>query len=78
MMAKFEYDITKHPAVEFETLVYFCTDQGECSIKNLPSDQVSALTDILNERGDDGWELVQVVFGQDGAVAFWKKEKIGS
>ena len=74
-MATFEYDITKHPAVEFENLVYFCTDQGDCRIQSLPSDQLMAFAEICNERGSDGWELIQIVFGQDGAVAFWKREK---
>ena len=74
-MATFEYDITKHPAGEFESLVYFCTAQGECHIQNLPSDQVAAFTKICNERGNEGWELIQIAFGQGGAVAFWKREK---
>jgi hypothetical protein len=31
------------------------------------------LQDILNEEGSDGWELVQVSFGKQGILAFWKK-----
>ena len=72
-MAGFEYDITKHPAETFHQLVYFCTESGECKLQELPSDQMSALKDVLNERGAQGWELIQLSFGKDGLVAFWKR-----
>lgn len=73
-MKKFEYRITKHPSKEFEKVGFFCTDQGECSLDQLPSDQLSILEKILNEKGVQGWELVQTSFGNDGVIAFWKKE----
>lgn len=73
-MKKFEYEITKHPADEFSQLAFFCTDRGECALSELPSDQVGVLGTLLNEKGAQGWELIQLVFGKDGVVAFWKKE----
>jgi len=72
-MTCFEYEITKHSAEEFYKLVYFCSDQGECQIEDLPSDQLKVLRDILNERGGAGWELTQILVGKDGVVAFWKR-----
>ena len=72
-MQRFQYEITKHPADEFIHLVYFCTDEGECDFDQLPSNQTEVLKKILNERGTQGWELVQVFFGKDGVVAFWKR-----
>jgi hypothetical protein len=72
-MARFEYEITKHSADEFSQLVYFCTDEGECSIRNLPTDQLNVFSEIINKRGSQGWELVQVFFGKDGVVIFWKR-----
>lgn len=72
-MKKFEYEITKHPADEFTHLVYFCTKEGECDFDQLPSNQTEVLEKILNERGVLSWELVQVFFGKDGVVAFWKR-----
>ena len=72
-MARFEYEITKYSADEFTHLVFFCTDQGQCNIDQLPSDQMSALGTKLNERGSEGWELVQLFFGEGGVVAFWKR-----
>jgi len=73
-MIKFEYRITKHPADNFKHVGFFCNDQGECNLEQLPEDQLSVLGDILNEYGAQGWELVQLNFGSDGVIAFWKKE----
>lgn len=73
-MKKFEYQITKHPSGEFQKLAYFCTTGGECKVDQLPSDQTGILKKILNGMGSKEWELVQLSFGQDGVVAFWKKE----
>ena len=73
-MKKFEYEITRHPADEFSQLVYFCTDQGECRLEEVPLSQTDILKNILNEKGLLGWELVQVIFGKEGVVAFWKRK----
>ena len=73
-MKRFEYNITKHPAQSFTELVYYCTDKGECSLDQIPQDQPEVLQSILNDEGGNGWELVQVSFGQNGILAFWKKE----
>ena len=72
-MPRFEYEITKHSAAEFSQLVYFCTDKGECRIIDLPQDQLSILGEVINQRGAEGWEMIQVFFGKDGVVIFWKK-----
>ena len=74
-MKTFEYDTTRYPADDLAQLVFFCTDRGECSLNELPSDQFNILEGHLNERGSRGWELIQLVFGKDGVVAFWKREK---
>ena len=73
-MRRFEYEITKHPADEFAHVVYFCTDKGECNLSQLPSEQMNVLHGILNGRGNHGWELAQMLFGNDGMVAVWKRE----
>lgn len=72
-MNKFEYKITKHPSEEFKKMVYFCTDEGQCNIDQLPADQLSVMEEIMNERGLEGWELVQLSFGEGGVIAFWKR-----
>jgi len=74
-MQQFEYKITKHPADMFNDLVYYCTEQGECSVDQVPHDQTAMLQEILNDEGTAGWELVQVSFGKKGFFAFWKRGK---
>ena len=72
-MQQFKYRITKHPAETFNDLVYYCTESGECTVDQIPHDQTDILQDILNEEGSGGWELVQVSFGKQGLIAFWKQ-----
>jgi hypothetical protein len=73
-MGHFEYEITKHPAESFENVIYFCTETAECSLDEVPVDQTEILVSILNERGEQGWELVQIAFGKEGLMAFWKRK----
>ncbi len=75
-METYEYQVTKHSAEEFSQLHFFCSDSGECDLENVPDFQVRHLADILNEQGSGGWELVQISFGRDGLLMFWKR-KIG-
>lgn len=76
-MKAFEYKITKHPAETFNELVYYCTEAGECTLDQIPHDQTETLEKILNAEGKSGWELVQVTFGDNGVIAFWKKSQQG-
>ena len=73
-MKRFDYDITKHSADAFDKVVYFCSETGECGLDEVSRDQTRILADILNQKGQEGWELVQVAFGQDGVMAFWKRK----
>jgi hypothetical protein len=74
-MKEFEYEVTKHPAEGFTRLAYFCSEEGECSLGEIPDRHFDTLKEILNKGGGDGWELVQIGFGTDGIVAFWKRVK---
>ena len=76
-MSNFEYEITKHTAQAFEKIIYFCTETGDCTLDEVPADQTEVLSGILNERGKQGWELVQVAFGKEGLMAFWKRKVKG-
>jgi hypothetical protein len=69
----FEYDITKIPAQAFQHLAFFCSEKGECALDDVPTDQTRRLTDMLNEKGAEGWELVQLFFQESGVVAIWKR-----
>ena len=73
-MKHLEYEITKHPAQTFEKVIYFCTETGNCTLDEVPVDQTEVLSKILNERGERGWDLVQIAFGKEGLMAFWKRE----
>ena len=75
-MKRFKYEITRHPADTFDKVVYFCSETGQCSLNEVSKDETRILTDILNSRGKDGWELVQVSFGRDGLIAFWKHQVV--
>jgi hypothetical protein len=72
-MKQFEYQVTMHAAEFFKEVVYFCSDEGSCELQEVPSDQIGRLEDMLNEHGQRGWELVQVTFGKQGMMVFWKK-----
>ena len=72
-MKRFEYEITRHDSSTFDKIVYFCSKSGRCGIDEISQDQTRTLTDILNSRGRNGWELVQLVFGEDGVMAYWKR-----
>lgn len=72
-MDRFEYSVTRHSAEAFRETAYFCTDHGDCSLEDVPVDQAAVLEDLLNARGRQGWELVQVIFGRNGLLAFWKR-----
>jgi len=71
----FEYDIAAIPARAFAQLAFFCSEKGACSLEDVPVDQAQRLTEMLNEKGADGWELVQLFFQESGVVGIWKREK---
>jgi len=73
-MKEFAYKITKHPAETFSEFVYYCTEAGECTLDQIPQDQTDTLQNLLNAEGAAGWELVQVSFGKNGIIVFWKKD----
>lgn len=72
-MVRFEYEITMHSADAFKRVVYYCSGEGACELEEVPADEAQVLRGILNERGQDGWELVQLIFGKDGLMACWKR-----
>ena len=72
-MDRFEYEITRHSADSFGRVIYFCSEGGDCGIEEVPAEEPQALVDLMNERGLEGWELVQLLFGRDGVMACWKR-----
>ena len=72
-MERFEYKITKHSSETFDKIIYFCSESGQCGINEVSKDQTRILTDILNTQGIEGWSLVQIFFGKDGVMIYWKR-----
>jgi hypothetical protein len=75
MTMRFEYNITKFPAEAFQHLAFFCSEKGECALEDVPVNQIDLLQDALNEKGEEGWEVVQLFFQESGVVAIWKRAK---
>ncbi len=73
-MQRFEYEVTTHAEEQFRELVFYCNEQGECGLNDVPPDQFTVLVKILNSRGAEGWELVEIKFGKEGLIAFWKRQ----
>ncbi|MDY6932766.1 MAG: hypothetical protein SVZ03_00925 [Spirochaetota bacterium] len=73
-MKKIEYEITKHEAETFDQLTYFCSEAGKCKLEQITLSQMNILNNLLNERGKQGWEMIQLFFGKDGIIVFWKRE----
>ena len=73
-MEQYEYEVTKHGERFFKTMVYFCTPEGDCDAEEAQTTDGQTLLKIFNERGKEGWELVQLLPGEEAAVAFWKRK----
>ncbi len=73
-MERYEYQVTRHEAEEFRQVVYFCSDRGDCGLEEVPAEQAQRLVDLLNERGEEGWELLQLAFKTDGFLGIWKRK----
>jgi hypothetical protein len=77
VMDRYEYKITRHLAGEFTEIIYFCSTDGSCNVERIPADQIMKIQEILNKQGMESWELVQVSFGKDGILVFWKRKIAG-
>ncbi len=73
-MSSFEYRVTLYPAEAFRQIVLFCSSEGSCNAEVVPSEQIRKMESLLNEGGVQGWELVQVSFGKEGVLVFWKRQ----
>ena len=86
-MVQWAYDISRHslgdvlaamqadgftPA-ESSARVLFCDQEGGCFFDESPDPYQQAIKDMLNKRGRDGWELVQIVFREKEFICFWRK-----
>jgi hypothetical protein len=84
-MARWEYTISTHPAADIRNAarvavptdgapVLFCDSGGRCFFDEAPNPYVTAVTGILNERGAQGWILVQAILRREDMICFWRRE----
>ena len=75
-MKRYKYEISSHRLRRENKMRIFCSEKGECSVEEVGPSDSQLVIDVLNERGENGWELVQVLFGRDGFICFWKRKWI--
>jgi hypothetical protein len=51
----------------------FCDDRGECYFDSGPNPLTEAIEAVLNEVGEEHWELLQIAFRPDQMICFWKQ-----
>ena len=73
-MRQYEYEITKHANEDFTHLVYVCNAEGECSIDQVPENQINMLTDMLTEGAPRDGRLYKLFLGGT-ELLFSGKEK---
>lgn len=84
-MDKWRYQITIHTTadvlgalaepVEEVPPVMFCDDEGACYFDAGPNPFTQAIERLLDEVGEEGWELVQVAFRPEQMICFWKQPR---
>ncbi len=87
-MARWEYDITTHssedvlrvreelghPRDPVGPTVVYCDTDAQCFFDEAPNPYVEAIVHILNEKGGEGWELVQMAFRESDFICVWRRE----
>ncbi|MDH7500242.1 MAG: hypothetical protein QHH30_07630 [candidate division NC10 bacterium] len=73
-MKRWQYEISRHPLSRDNRMRIFCSERGECSVEEVETSDSQRVLEVLQERGQEGWELVQILFGRDGFICFWKRE----
>jgi hypothetical protein len=84
-MDKWRYRITTHTtadvlgalpqAVEDVPPTMFCDDEGACYFDAGPNPFTQAIERLLDEAGEEGWELVHVAFRPEQMICFWKQPR---
>ena len=82
-MDRWRYRITVHTAADVLDLLsepvdripptMFCDDAGACYFDAGPNPFTGAIERLLNQVGEEGWELLQVTFRPNQMICFWKQ-----
>jgi len=82
-MEQWEYDISVFSASQIAAAaqatqnterVLFCEAEGRCFFDDAPNPYLAAMTGVLNERGREGWILVQTILRQQDMICFWRRQ----
>ena len=65
-------DLLPEPVEQVPPTVY-CDDEGACYFDSGPNPFTQAIELLLNQVGEQGWELVQVAFRPQQMICFWKQ-----
>jgi hypothetical protein len=82
-MTQWRYRITIHtvpdilthlpePAEDVPPMI-FCDDRGACYFDSGLNPLTEAIELVLNEVGEEHWELTQIAFRPDQMICFWKQ-----
>jgi hypothetical protein len=82
-MDNWHYKVTVHEpedilenlaqTVEVVPPTIYCDDEGSCYFDRGPNPFTQAIESLLNEVGDQGWELVQLTLRPNQMIGFWKR-----
>ncbi len=85
-MEQWEHAITVHTIDEIltkrkelglqeEGRVLYCGPEGVCFFDQAPNPYLEAIVNVLNERGQEGWMLVQTVLRAKDMICFWRRPR---
>ena len=63
-----------YPPVEGSGPVVYCDAEGVCFFDEAPNPYVDSIVHILNQHGQEGWDLVQMVLREADFICIWRKE----
>jgi hypothetical protein len=77
-MARWSYKTSTHNFADMPSepeRVIECDDKAHCLVHDLPEKNLEVLEKVLNEEGDQGWELIQCHYHAGDLFCLWKKEE---
>jgi len=77
-MARWSYKASTHKLADMfseSERVIECDEKGHCLVHDLPEKNLEALEKVLNEEGNEGWELVQCHYHAGDMFCLWKKQE---
>lgn len=85
-MEHWEHAITVHTTSEIlakrkelglqdEERVLYCGPEGVCFFDQAPNPYLEAIVQVLDERGREGWMLVQTILRAQDMICFWRRPR---